>query len=143
MQKRLAFIIPFIVLSLFLIFPLSAQGQNSVTYYLHDGELLDDSEPDKTNDSVYNLREKGIWMTSSLAFDMTISGDIDVFLWLRGMEPRYPWTLVRIPKVALYDIHPDGDRFLMLKGEESVRNQINIVLNWFEVLKEIMAGAGE
>ncbi|MBN2031327.1 serine/threonine-protein kinase [bacterium] len=44
-----------------------------------------------------------------------------------------------------YDIHPDGNRFLMLKTEESESstNQINIVLNWFEVLKEKMAGAGE
>ena len=44
-----------------------------------------------------------------------------------------------------YDIHPDGNQFVMIKsiGDESARNQINIVLNWFEVLKEKMAGAGE
>ncbi len=37
-----------------------------------------------------------------------------------------------------YDIHPDGDSFLMIKegDEESDPAQINIVLNWFEELKE-------
>jgi serine/threonine protein kinase len=42
------------------------------------------------------------------------------------------------------DIHPDGKRFLMLKpvetmggeSESNVPDKINIVLNWFEVLKE-------
>ena len=41
-----------------------------------------------------------------------------------------------------YDIHPDGERFLMVFPAELVdsseisRPQINIVLNWFEELKE-------
>jgi Tol biopolymer transport system component len=42
------------------------------------------------------------------------------------------------------DVHPDGDRFLMLKSDEIIDNEsalpiprkINIVLNWFEYLKE-------
>ncbi|MBN2031263.1 serine/threonine-protein kinase [bacterium] len=46
-----------------------------------------------------------------------------------------------------YDIHPHDNRFLMIKSVEdepgSRYDQINIVLNWFEVLKEKMAGAGE
>jgi serine/threonine protein kinase/Tol biopolymer transport system component len=37
-----------------------------------------------------------------------------------------------------YDIHPDGNRFLMIKSEESTSNKINIVINWFEVLKDNM-----
>ena len=37
-----------------------------------------------------------------------------------------------------YDIEPSGERFLMLQSVsgESRRDQINIVLNWFEELKE-------
>ncbi len=39
-----------------------------------------------------------------------------------------------------YDIHPDGDRFLMVKEDVEVeRGQIKIIFNWFEVLKEKMA----
>ncbi len=38
-----------------------------------------------------------------------------------------------------YDIHPDGNRFLMIKSEESTGNKINIVMNWFEVLVNQMA----
>ena len=35
-----------------------------------------------------------------------------------------------------YDVAPDGQRFLMLKGnEETQATQINIVQNWFEELK--------
>ena len=42
-----------------------------------------------------------------------------------------------------YDIHPDGYRFLMIKRDESTFDQINIVLNWFEVLKDKMTLAQE
>ena len=42
-----------------------------------------------------------------------------------------------------YDIHPDGQRFLMIKSSASETNQINIVFNWFEVLKQKMALAQE
>ena len=41
-----------------------------------------------------------------------------------------------------YDIHPDGERFLVVvaadqaDGGQAVRDQINIVVNWFEELKE-------
>ncbi len=36
-----------------------------------------------------------------------------------------------------YDVSPDGQRFLMLKSaEEATPTQINVVLNWFEELKQ-------
>jgi hypothetical protein len=38
-----------------------------------------------------------------------------------------------------YDVSPDGERFLMLKPSEqgqSALTQINVVLNWFEELKQ-------
>jgi serine/threonine-protein kinase len=36
-----------------------------------------------------------------------------------------------------YDVSPDGERFLMLKStEQSAPAQINVVLNWFEELKQ-------
>jgi hypothetical protein len=36
-----------------------------------------------------------------------------------------------------YDVTPDGQRFLMIKAtEEEVAGQINVILNWFEELKE-------
>ena len=38
-----------------------------------------------------------------------------------------------------YDISPDGQRFLMIKQSEQVRDtQINVVLNWFEELKRLV-----
>ena len=39
---------------------------------------------------------------------------------------------------TIYDIHPDGQRFLMIKkqSEPGRRQSINVVLNWFEELKE-------
>ena len=39
-----------------------------------------------------------------------------------------------------YDVGPDGQRFLMLKEDESAAStaQINIVLNWFEELKRLV-----
>jgi hypothetical protein len=38
-----------------------------------------------------------------------------------------------------YDVSPDGQRFLMLKSGEQAQTelaQINVVLNWFEELKQ-------
>ena len=47
------------------------------------------------------------------------------------------------PNYHPWDVHPDGKRFLMMKEstgdastEESQHSRINIVLNWFEELKQ-------
>ncbi len=47
-------------------------------------------------------------------------------------------TSTSLPGVSQYhDIHPDGQRFLMIKeGQDS--GQINVVLNWFEELKRLV-----
>ncbi len=39
---------------------------------------------------------------------------------------------------AFYDVTPDGQRFVMLQqvGPDSGATQINVVLNWFEELKQ-------
>ena len=41
------------------------------------------------------------------------------------------------PTSAMYDIHPDGDRFLIVRLEEesATVKQINLVSNFFEELK--------
>ena len=40
---------------------------------------------------------------------------------------------------ASYDIHPDGDRFLMIKlREESFTDKIHVVINWTEELKRLV-----
>ena len=39
----------------------------------------------------------------------------------------------------LYDVSPDGQRFLMVRAVEGVtRAQIHVVLNWFEELKALV-----
>jgi len=49
-------------------------------------------------------------------------------------EKQYASVLVRVPN---YDVSPDGQRFLMIKGSEQAApvTQINVVLNWTEELK--------
>ncbi len=45
-----------------------------------------------------------------------------------------------------YDVSPDGQRFLMLKPaeqEQGAPTQINIVLNWFEELKQKVPTGGK
>ncbi|MFQ5639549.1 MAG: hypothetical protein ACE5IR_16310 [bacterium] len=45
---------------------------------------------------------------------------------------------------ANYDIHPDGNRFLMVEQEEEkLINHINVVLNWSEELKQLKVSGGE
>jgi hypothetical protein len=51
-------------------------------------------------------------------------------------EGRYEPAPVPVPN---YDVSPDGQRFLMLKPSEQAQaapTQINVVLNWFEELKQ-------
>lgn len=40
--------------------------------------------------------------------------------------------------VANYDVTPDGQRFIMIKSGEkpATVSRINVVLNWFEELKQ-------
>jgi eukaryotic-like serine/threonine-protein kinase len=57
-------------------------------------------------------------------------------------KPRMLFAGPYVPTVTMfpnYDMSPDGQRFLMLKPSESTetaRTQINVVLNWFEELKQ-------
>jgi len=37
-----------------------------------------------------------------------------------------------------YDVTPDGQRFVMVQGAEVEQTQINVVLNWFEELKQVV-----
>ncbi len=51
-------------------------------------------------------------------------------------EGRYEPS--RVP-LTNYDVSPDGQRFLMVKPSEQAQaapTQINVVLNWFEELKQ-------
>jgi len=51
-------------------------------------------------------------------------------------EGQYLTTVATFPN---YDVSPDGQRFLMLKPveqEQAAPTQINVVLNWFEELKQ-------
>jgi hypothetical protein len=36
-----------------------------------------------------------------------------------------------------YDVFPDGESFLMIKGTTEPPREINVVLNWFEELKQL------
>jgi len=47
-------------------------------------------------------------------------------------------TSTGLPSVSQYhDIHPDGQRFLMIKEDQGA-GQINVFLNWFEELKRLV-----
>ena len=43
---------------------------------------------------------------------------------------------------TIYDIHPDGQRFLMIQkgNEEALGQQVNVVFNWFEELNRLVPG---
>ena len=49
-------------------------------------------------------------------------------------RPHY----IRVVQGADYAVSPDGQRFLMIKApeQEAILSQINVVLNWFEELKQ-------
>jgi len=37
-----------------------------------------------------------------------------------------------------YDIHPDNQRFVMVKPAETISADLIVVLNWFEELKRLV-----
>jgi hypothetical protein len=57
-------------------------------------------------------------------------------------KPRMLFAGPYLPTVTIfpnYDVAPDGQRFLMVKPIEQAQaapTQINVVLNWFEELKQ-------
>jgi hypothetical protein len=69
------------------------------------------------------------------------------------LEPRFtpgrPVALFRYAGVyrmsgtaIAYDVHPDGKRFIMVSeaegaGDAGMRQQVNVVLNWFEELERV------
>jgi Tol biopolymer transport system component len=63
-----------------------------------------------------------------------------------GFAPGKPRMLFEGPymptmqgkTLANYDVSPDGQRFLMLTAPEQAPTQINVVLNWFEELKQMV-----
>ena len=46
------------------------------------------------------------------------------------------FRLVAGAQGANYDVSPDGQRFLMVQGGEANLTELNVVLNWFEELKQ-------
>ena len=50
-------------------------------------------------------------------------------------EGRYEVSFL-VPGMRFYDVSPDGQRFLMVKGDtEAAPRQLRLVVNWFEELK--------
>lgn len=40
-----------------------------------------------------------------------------------------------------YDVSPDGQRFLMVEGEDEETSELHVVLNWFQELEARVPGA--
>ena len=53
-------------------------------------------------------------------------------------EGSYTVSAINPGLLQYYDISPDGQRFLMIKEEQTAAAQINVVLNWFEELKRLV-----
>ena len=68
--------------------------------------------------------------------------DVDTKTGFAAGKPRMLFEGPYLPtafSLPDYDVSPDGQRFLMLKPVESQASaptQINVVLNWFEELKQ-------
>ena len=55
------------------------------------------------------------------------------------LEGSYQLSATFPGNLPYYDISPHGQRFLMIKIEQQVGAQINVVLNWFEELKRLVS----
>ena len=76
---------------------------------------------------------------------MAVDTSSNTSLGFTAGTPRMLFELPYLP-TANYDVSPDGQRFLMLKPTEQAQaapTQINVVLNWFEELKQRAPGGAE
>ena len=63
--------------------------------------------------------------------------DAAEFFGRKTAECFFKGTTCTAASIPDYDVSPDGQRFLMVKaGQEQAAAQINVVLNWFEELKQ-------
>ena len=86
--------------------------------------------PDDT-ELFYDLLEETQMMVASLQIEpFLVLGEARLFDTVRF------WN---IDNRAHHDVHPDGQRFLMLaESENESRPRINVILNWFEELKRLV-----
>jgi len=89
------------------------------------------TEPRWARDGEIFYRSGGKMMAVQTTFKPSFSAGRPELLF----EGRYVPTLATM---ANYDVAPDGKRFLMVKPSEqdTSATQINVVLNWFEELKQ-------
>jgi len=57
-----------------------------------------------------------------------------------GRQQLFRGRYDRMSLYAQYDVHPDGQRFVMVRNEEVDVAPVVIVANWFTELRERMAG---
>ena len=68
----------------------------------------------------------------------TIDGDPSV-LDIGDEDVLFPWRYhTQNFPMRYYDLHPDGQRFLMITTDRAQPRQINVVLDWFEELKALV-----
>jgi serine/threonine-protein kinase len=88
------------------------------------------------SEPVWNPKGRELFYRSGnkmMAVDVTTQGTFSAGKPRILFEGAYVPTPRSFPD---YDVSPDGQRFLMLKPNEQAQAQINVVLNWFEELKQ-------
>jgi eukaryotic-like serine/threonine-protein kinase len=95
-----------------------------------------------TERGVEPLWNRTRWELFVRSGDKMMAEDIATLPSLAAGKPRVLFEGPYVPTVFTapnYDVSPDGQRFLMLKPAEQTQGaatQINVVLNWFEELKQ-------
>ena len=75
--------------------------------------------------------------------DTTMAVEVETESTFKSGKPQTLFRGFQNSPYAIWDIHPDGSRFLMIKEstvdtstEDTPRPKITVVTNWFEELKE-------
>ena len=69
---------------------------------------------------------------------MVVDVDINVNFRKNKPEVLFEGPYLSFMNTNWYDIHPDGDRFLMRMGQSGMVNyRLNIIINWFEEIDKL------
>jgi hypothetical protein len=55
-----------------------------------------------------------------------------------GFTAGAPRVLFRAKARNMYDVSPDGERFVMVHNDETSQPRINVVLDWFSELEKLV-----
>ena len=123
----------------FIAYSSNESGQNQI--YVRPFPNVDDGKRQISRDGgiepVWHPKEEELFYRNGSALEV-VSIQTEPTFTAGSPAVLFTGNYLTNPSNRQYDVAPDGQRFLMIKEEQTTTAQINVVLNWFEELKRLV-----